>query len=267
MKAVASLWLGERLSFLEQVVLQSWIDNGYSLSLYAYDEVDGVPEQVDVLDASEIMGRSDISDARDDEIFRDIFRIKCLAAGAGMWIEMNALCTAPLPEGDIVFSTGSDDLVSPVALRLAPEHPMMAEAINFLDGDPPIMPWRGPRFMRKMQEQIAAGQHWTLKDLRVGATGPLLLSHMLGGDDMGGVRLGPKQVRHAPESEGLYLASLIPLDRIEPDGTCIVVLPKGLAGVIETNFYGLPPKTSYLDAICRRHAINPVAAPIMALAA
>ena len=48
---VASLWIGGRLSFLEQVCLKSFVDHGHRTILYTYGAVAGVPDGVEVLDA------------------------------------------------------------------------------------------------------------------------------------------------------------------------------------------------------------------------
>ncbi|MBV0912621.1 hypothetical protein [Anianabacter salinae] len=265
---VASLWLGDRLSFIEQVVLQSWVDHGHDVQLYAYGDVAGVPGAVDLVSAADILPPRDLPDAHDAAIFTDIFRLTLLAQADVTWFDMRALCVAPLPADDVLFGLSAPDVVSPLVLRVPGDLSALAEALEFLNADPPIMPWRGPRFVRRMEEQIAAGETWTLKDLREGATGTMLLTHMMISANL--LQRGLPTERIAPVSEaasGLFWTTLVPLDRIEPKGTLTVALPDAARSVIETTFCGLPPKTSYLDAICRRHGINPVAAPVTALAA
>ena len=44
---VASLWIGGRLSFLEQVCLKSFVDHGHRTILYTYGAVAGVPDGVE----------------------------------------------------------------------------------------------------------------------------------------------------------------------------------------------------------------------------
>ena len=41
---IQSFWVGEPLSKLEQLCIQSFLDNGHEFHLYVYDDVQGIPE-------------------------------------------------------------------------------------------------------------------------------------------------------------------------------------------------------------------------------
>jgi len=52
---IASLWIGERLSWLEQLCLKSFADAGHHITLYSYDPIENVPDGVETADAGEIL--------------------------------------------------------------------------------------------------------------------------------------------------------------------------------------------------------------------
>ncbi len=54
-RPVASLWIGEKLHYLNQLCLKSHVVAGHKTILYCADKVDNVPEGVEVRSASEIM--------------------------------------------------------------------------------------------------------------------------------------------------------------------------------------------------------------------
>ena len=56
---VASLWIGDRLSYIEQLCLKSFVDHGHRTILYAYEDVPNVPAGVEVMDAALIYPRPD----------------------------------------------------------------------------------------------------------------------------------------------------------------------------------------------------------------
>ena len=57
---IQSLWLGGPLTCIERVALASYVAQGYDVSLYHYDPVEGAPPGVRLLSAEEILPRSRI---------------------------------------------------------------------------------------------------------------------------------------------------------------------------------------------------------------
>src|SRR5690606_16149952 len=54
-RPVASLWIGERLNYINQLCLLSHVQHGHPTTLYCTDTVENVPEGVMVRRADEIM--------------------------------------------------------------------------------------------------------------------------------------------------------------------------------------------------------------------
>src|SRR5205823_3849725 len=77
---VQSLWIGETLSLMEKLSIQSFIACSYQFDLYAYQHVAGLPEGAVLRDANEIMPlrlEEFCYDGRPSPAaFADIFRLK-----------------------------------------------------------------------------------------------------------------------------------------------------------------------------------------------
>lgn len=58
---VASFWAGEDLSFVEQMVIRSYLEQGCDFTLYLGHPVGGIPQGTPVRDAAEIMPRPDFA--------------------------------------------------------------------------------------------------------------------------------------------------------------------------------------------------------------
>jgi hypothetical protein len=104
---VNALWIGSRLSKIELLTLQSFVDNGHVFHLWTYGPIDNeLPEGVVLEDANQILpeerifryknfnkyghGKGSVSG------FSDIFRYKLLYDKGGWWIDMDVTCIKPL---------------------------------------------------------------------------------------------------------------------------------------------------------------------------
>src|SRR5688500_1370812 len=84
-----SLWLGPRLGPVEQACLLSVLRQGHEMALYCYEEPEGVPEGVNLLDAEEIIPRREIvrSPGGGASFFSNRFRYELQRQGRGTWID------------------------------------------------------------------------------------------------------------------------------------------------------------------------------------
>ncbi|WP_317057083.1 hypothetical protein [Roseovarius rhodophyticola] len=90
---VATLWIGPQLSWLERLSLKSFHDIGQTPILYTYDEIEDVPDYVDLRDAREVMdeaftqtywGKDRLDDPR---IHSDIFRVMLMRKTDHIWVD------------------------------------------------------------------------------------------------------------------------------------------------------------------------------------
>jgi len=104
---IHGLWIGRRLSKLEQLTLRSFVQHGHEFNLWVYDELDeDLPSGVILRDAAEILPRQRVFlKAETDPSagvgrksygpFSDLFRYKLLHDHGGIWVDMDVTCLRP----------------------------------------------------------------------------------------------------------------------------------------------------------------------------
>jgi hypothetical protein len=111
---------------MEQLSLCSFLKNGHEVHLYAYDEVQGVPSGVKVLDGESIVPRSeyDYRNFINNGTFADYFRYKLLLEKGNWWVDTDLVCIKPFDfaEGYVFASMGTwpitEEKVTPVVRPL-----------------------------------------------------------------------------------------------------------------------------------------------------
>lgn len=113
-----SLWVGKRLRWIEQLAIKSYLDNGWRFQLYAYDDIENVPDGCEVLDANAIIPSKDVFKegfgsglhAGSLGAFSDLFRYKMLFERGGMWTDTDVINLKRFdPDGMRFISTEISD--------------------------------------------------------------------------------------------------------------------------------------------------------------
>lgn len=113
-----SLWVGNRLRWIERLAIRSYLDNGWRFQLYAYDDVENVPHGCEVLDASAIIPRKAVFregfrsglHAGSVGAFSDLFRYRLLYERGGMWTDTDVINLKRFdPDGSAFISTELSD--------------------------------------------------------------------------------------------------------------------------------------------------------------
>jgi hypothetical protein len=100
-KTAQSLWIGKRLSVMEQLTIRSFLDHGYSFHLYTYEDVENIPAGTTVRPAEEIVPRTEIFCYQRGygkgsfAGFANKFRYKLLFDRGGWWTDLDAVCLKP----------------------------------------------------------------------------------------------------------------------------------------------------------------------------
>lgn len=95
---IQSLWIGERLSKLEQLSIQSFLNHNHEYILYAYGNIKNVPEGTILKDADKIISRDQIFKYQNYDSyagFADLFRYKLLLEKGGFWVDTDIVCLKP----------------------------------------------------------------------------------------------------------------------------------------------------------------------------
>tara|TARA_B110000977_G_scaffold195035_1_gene272752 strand:+ start:313 stop:663 length:351 start_codon:yes stop_codon:yes gene_type:complete len=95
-RAVASLWIGEKLHYLNQLCLMSHVVQGHKTILYCADTVSNVPDGIEVRPASEIMDLDrELVEATSASFLSNVFRYKMIQKTGAIWIDCDAFCHHP----------------------------------------------------------------------------------------------------------------------------------------------------------------------------
>lgn len=97
-RIIQSLWIGKRLSKMEQLSITSFLSHGHVYHLYVYDPIEGVPPGATLKDANEILPSSMIFQYREQGSyagFSNYFRYKLLLERGGWWADTDVVCLRP----------------------------------------------------------------------------------------------------------------------------------------------------------------------------
>jgi len=125
-----SLWIGDALSNVERLCVQSFLDHGHAFHLYTYADVDGVPAGAVKKDAGEILPADEIFKRPGEDVrgLADYFRYALLAERGGWWVDMDLICIKPFDfDDEIIFveEFEGDMHYQNAVLRFPPQHPLM----------------------------------------------------------------------------------------------------------------------------------------------
>lgn len=139
-RIVQSLWIGDRLTSMEQLSIRSFLANDHIYHLYCYGDVEGIPEGAVVKDGGEILPESRIFTYREGfaagspTAFSNFFRYKLLLERGGWWVDTDIVClrTFDLPD-DRLWATEQWEpperlIVSTSVIKAPPGDALMAWA-------------------------------------------------------------------------------------------------------------------------------------------
>src|SRR5437879_1293319 len=107
---IQSLWIGDSLSKVEQLSIQSFLNNGHPYVLYTYSNIKNLPEGVIIEDANTIIPEEDIFVCKNGwgkgsyAGFADLFRFNLLNQKGGWWVDTDVICLKPFTfENDFII--------------------------------------------------------------------------------------------------------------------------------------------------------------------
>jgi hypothetical protein len=113
MNVIQSMWIGPRLTAMEQMCITSYLHYGHPFHLYVYQDTEGIPKGTTVLDANEIVDSSRIFTYEGRGFgrksyagFADVFRYRLLLKEGNWWVDTDSICLRPFDFAeDYVFSS------------------------------------------------------------------------------------------------------------------------------------------------------------------
>ncbi len=167
---IAMLKTRGSLGLIERLCVQSFLDAGHPVVLYTYGDIAGVPAEVELRDASDILPEAAMltpNEPRAKALHADLFRYRLLAqARQTIWSETDAYCCRLLePKDGYLLGWESEAHVGCGILCLPSDSDALTRLLAFTHDEYAIPPWeerakrRAWRRARKAGAPIHASEH------------------------------------------------------------------------------------------------------------
>ncbi len=268
---VSSLWIGPKLSFLEQLCLKSFVDAGQTVKLYVYDDVEGVPDGVVVAPAKDIMPASEF-------IFNaalgapgphaDKFRYHLLKKTDEIWADTDAYCVKPFPDTPYLFACHYKTLVANGVLRLPKDSGTLDDLLEFTASETPTLAEDFPFFDRAFKAEYEArsnkGEKMHISEMPWEVWGPYAISYFISRNN---------ELKNAVPGEVLYpiqggeILRTLRMPRraritIPEESISIHFYGSKMRQLLRVRPGGVPHPKSFLGQLCIKHDIDPTLSPI-----
>jgi len=254
-----SLWVGDRLGYVEQLCLASARSVGHEFTLYSYtpDRLRGLPAGIELRDAREIMPEEKLvrySDSGAVQLGANFFRYALLAKGHGYWVDMDFYFLRPLDfEESYVFGWEYENWINNALLRAPPESGFVRDLCD-LPQTNRRPPWFGPkRTLRYYWQRLTKGDI-RVQDLPWGTFSAGMVTYLA--KKYGVADQAQKPSVFYPVRWKDAAALFGPAEFIEamitPESRAVHMWYSRLVGLIDKP----PPRGSYTDVICRRFGID-----------
>jgi hypothetical protein len=269
-REVGTLWIGGALSWLEQLCLKSFVDQGQKITLFSYEDIPNVPEGVIRRDGREILDTEDfIKYEKKDSfaLFADLFRLHMIHQCPGMiWVDTDVYCHRPMDyDSDYVmgFELPGGQRVNNAVLGLPADSAVLADMLDFTSDRFAIAPFLKKQVQAEYRAAAVAGTPVHVSQQPWGVWGPMMVTHFVHKHGLAG-QVQPldafypvtfpdrlKFLRRVAVAEG-YLTTQ----------TTALHLWASNKRELGLRHNGIPPAGSYLEKLVQKHGIRPEAAPI-----
>ena len=261
---IHSLWIGERLSWIERVSIYSWLEHGHRVTLWCFDPIEGVPNGVSIADAATILPKTSIIRHRQTQsvsLFSNRFRYHLLKRMPATWLDSDMVLLRPLNDASpYLFGWEMATRIGTAVLRLPPESAVLHDLNKFTDAPVAVPPWWPLKGRLKQHAKGLIGRHRRAEYMDWGTFGPKALTHFLSRRDLAGQAL-PVETFYPISWTDVSLFFAMP-DAVSPRLTAKTIGVHLWSASIVTGVDGqkargtaLPPANSWLGAICERYGI------------
>ncbi len=170
---VQGLWIGRSLAPMQQLSIRSFVAQGHPFHLYAYDEVDGLPEGATLCDAATLLPRDAVFSYQHGfgkgsySAFSNLFRYRLLFEQGGWWVDTDVVCLAPFRFDDpIVIATETQEdgsvVTASCVMRSPPGQPFLEHCARVSEAsDKEALQWSeiGPRLLGDAVRRFGLERH------------------------------------------------------------------------------------------------------------
>jgi hypothetical protein len=175
-----TLWIGDKLGPVERACMMSVLRQGHRLALYCYREPIGVPAEIELRDANQVLSEDKVFVHRSGSLafFSDWFRYELLSRGLGTWVDADMYLLRPLDmEEDYLFGEESPGMINNAVLRLPPDSPMLPFLLEpFEKGRMPTATPLRYQLASRFWQMLGRERHFSR--FAWGSTGPLAVNQL-----------------------------------------------------------------------------------------
>lgn len=175
-----ALWIGPKLPSLHQACLLSAIRAGHKIRLYCYSRPSNLPTDIEVADAGEILGETEVMRHRESgspSLSSNRFRYLLLQKQLGPWIDTDVFVVKPLTSQDGYMMAWQDDELVGSAILHLPSGNLTDFLCDFTKKSHPVPFWYPPLQRLWLNFRKAAGVPLAAGDYPWGVHGPHLLTN------------------------------------------------------------------------------------------
>lgn len=252
-----SLWLGPSLGPVEQACLLSVLRQGHEMALYCYEEPEGVPEGVTVLDAGEIIPRQAIvrPTGGGASLFANLFRYQLQRLGKGTWIDCDLYLLRPLDlDRPHLFGWQSDALINNAVFRCPPDSPLLDPLLELFER--PSMPhWLSRRARMEAEWRRLRSGTVDVSALPFGTSGPHALTAIANDLGLAGEALPSETFYPIPWQDAAWIADPRARleDKIRPGTVAVHLWNEQIKGMKD----GPAPTGSFLERLREEAGLAP----------
>ena len=269
-REVGTLWIGGALSWLEQVCLKSFVDQGQRITLFSYEDIPNVPAGVIRRNGREILDTDDfIKYEKKDSfaLFADLFRLHMIRACPGMiWVDTDVCCHRPMGyDSDYVlgFELPGSQRVNNAVLGLPADSAVLAEMLAFTADRFAIPPFVKPALQAEYRAAAEAGTPVHVSAQPWGVWGPLMVTHFVQKHGLADQVQPLDAFYPVPFPDRTkFLRRRAVVDGLLTRHTTALHVWASNKRELGLRFDGLPPKGSFLAHLVEKHGIVPERAPI-----
>lgn len=179
---IVSFWHGP-MSWLERLSAASFLRQGHPVEVYSYGPADDLPAGARVMDAGTILPQEALvfyKGRGTPGVFSDYFRASLMAAGRGVWADLDMICLRPLANlPDYILGYERPGSINGAVLRLPANSPLLAAMLSiFTQADRPLLEPHLPIGRRlEVAAKRLVGMRVPPEYMQYGATGPFALTY------------------------------------------------------------------------------------------
>ncbi|NOD91167.1 hypothetical protein GS636_00025 [Ruegeria sp. HKCCD4884] len=179
---IGMLWMEGRLSFLEQMCMLSFVEQGHRLVLFHYGQVENVPSGVELVSANEVHEPKQFimnNQFKTPVPQSDIFRLQLMKKTDFLWCDTDVVALSPIPKADHIFGYFNRDTICNAVMRLPSDSPALGSYIEYSNDPYPIRPWVEGDERAELERMKRAGELPHASDQEHSVYGPGVMTWYL----------------------------------------------------------------------------------------